>query len=72
MKYLAYKLWNFIRAGHYLLLDWMEWQDAKVWAKDFRPGWVHIATKAKRKEIRMIYRDKIMKAYQRWWEDGKA
>ena len=42
----------------------MEWQDAKYWAKEYRPGWFQIATKAKTKRTRQIYRDKIMQAYR--------
>ncbi len=47
-----------------LFNEWMEWQDAKCWAKEFHPGWVQIATKAKGKTTRQIYRDKITKAYR--------
>ena len=47
-----------------LLYEWMEWQDAKSWAKEYHPGWVHIARKARRKTTRRIYRDKIIRAYK--------
>ena len=50
---------------------WLEWQNAKCWAKEYHPGWVQIATKAKGKTTRQIYRDKIMKAYQGGYDDGK-
>lgn len=51
--------------------DWLEWQNAKYWAEEHHPGWVQIATKAKGKTTRQIYRDKIMKAYQGGYDDGK-
>ena len=43
---------------------WMEWQDAKRWAKAIHPGWVQIATKARSEKTRMTYRNKILKAYR--------
>lgn len=52
------------------LRKWFEWQDAKYWAKEYNPGWVQIATKAKTKRTRQIYRDKIMKAYRGEYDDG--
>ena len=48
--------------------EWLEWQDAKCWAADIHPGWLHIAKKAKRKEVRLLYREKILNAY-RGYED---
>lgn len=48
----------------YAVIKWLEWQDAKSWAKEYHPGWLHIAKKAKSKSVRMLYRDKIMKAYR--------
>ena len=44
--------------------EWLEWQDAKEWVKEFHPGWVQIAKKAKRKSTRLLYREKILKAYR--------
>ena len=44
--------------------EWLEWMDAKCWAKEHHPGWLQIARKASGKETRQIYRDKIMKAYR--------
>ena len=44
--------------------DWLEWQDAKEWVKVFHPGWVQIAKKAKTKRTRLLYREKILKAYR--------
>lgn len=46
------------------LCAWLEWMDAKCWAKEYHPGWVQIATKAKGKTTRKIYREKIMKAFR--------
>jgi hypothetical protein len=57
-----------LRADLYLLrewiCDWMEWQDAKEWAKCFHPGWVQIARKALRGITRKLYREKIIRAYR--------
>lgn len=43
---------------------WLEWQDAKCWAKAIHPGWVQLATKARSVKTRMLFRDKILKAYR--------
>lgn len=43
--------------------DWMEWQDAKVWAKCYHPGWLQIARKAPG-ITRQVYREKILRAYR--------
>ena len=43
---------------------WFEWLDAKCWAKEYHPAWVQLATKAKNKDVRAIYKDKILKAYR--------
>ena len=64
MKYLASKICNFLPAVYDFILSWLEWQDAKFWAKYYHPGWVQIATKAKTKRTRQIYREKIIKAYR--------
>ena len=47
-----------------LFNKWLEWMDAKCWAKEHHPVWLQIARKAKTKKVRQIYRDKIMKAYR--------
>ena len=44
--------------------DWFEWQDAKAWAKVFRPRWVPFATQRRRPELRETYRKKILEAYR--------
>lgn len=43
---------------------WLEWQEAKAWAKNFRPGWLYLATKSKSDSVRVIYRQKIMRSYR--------
>ena len=48
----------------------IEWQDAKCWAEEYHPAWVQLATKARSKEVRLIYRDKILKAYRGEMEYG--
>ena len=45
-------------------LSWLEWQDAKAWAKQYHPGWLQIAKKSRSEEARAIYRDKILEAYR--------
>ena len=57
------QIWYVIK---YAVRSWIEWQDAKAWAKEYHPGWLHLATKSKHMETRQIYRNKIMKAYQGW------
>lgn len=61
------KVINWAKALYYRVLEsiraWNEWQDAKCWAYEFHPGWVHLATRAKTEETRKKYRDKIMLAY---------
>ena len=44
--------------------EWFEWQDARSWAKVYRPAWVHMATKCKNKKTRIYYREKIIAAYK--------
>jgi hypothetical protein len=46
------------------LRSWLEWQDAKCWAKAIHPGWLQLATKARSKKTRNLYKEKIMKAYE--------
>ncbi len=54
-----------------VLDKWLEWQNAKCWANEYHPGWVQIATKARRKTTRQIYRDKIMNAYNGGYDGGR-
>lgn len=44
--------------------EWFEWQEAKIWAQEYRPASLLIATKARRKETRKLYRKKIINAYR--------
>ena len=44
--------------------EWLEWQDAKEWAKCYHPGWLHIARKAPGRITRQVYREKILRAYR--------
>lgn len=60
-------MWNEIKR---YISEWLEWQDARCWAKAIHPGWVQLATQRKRPEIRETYRKKILKAY-RGDENGK-
>lgn len=55
------KMWCVFK---YAVMSWLEWRDAKCWAKDVHPAWVQLATKAKCEDVRIIYRNKILKAYR--------
>lgn len=55
------QLWYTIK---YAFHSWLEWQDAKYWAKAYHPAWVHIATSSKSKEARKSYKRKILMAYR--------
>ena len=46
------------------IYNWLEWQEAKEWAKFYHPGWLHIARKAKGRITRQVYKDKILSAYR--------
>ena len=43
---------------------WMEWQDAKYWAKSYHPGWLHVVRKCKHKATQADYKAKILAAYR--------
>lgn len=48
-----------------MILDWLEWQKAKRWAKVHHPAWLELATSEKVSSYtRLVYRDKIMNAYR--------
>ena len=55
------QIWYVIK---YAVSSWLEWQDAKCWAKEYHPAWVEIVKRTKSEETRMIYRNKILKAYR--------
>ena len=46
------------------IAEWVEWQDAKYWAAEYRPAWVQLARHAAHKETRVYYREKIIAAYR--------
>lgn len=46
------------------LLAWCEWIDAKAWVKDYHPGWIVLATKAKHENVRKTYRNMILELYR--------
>lgn len=52
--------WNDIAQ---IVKAWLEWQDAKNWARKRHPAWVQLATQYKRPEIRETYRNKILDEY---------
>lgn len=55
------QIWYAIK---YAVSSWLEWQDAKAWAKGVHPAWVEIEKRAKSDETRTAYRNKILKAYR--------
>ena len=48
----------------YAVHAWLEWQDAKSWAKAIRPGWLQFAIKSNNTEVRKMYKRKILMAYR--------
>lgn len=48
-----------------LIQSWLDWQDAKSWARKRHPAWVQLATQYKRPEIRETYRNKILDEYSK-------
>lgn len=64
MKYFFEKIYHFLPTVYDFIHSWLEWQDAKCWAKEYHPAWVQLATKAKNKDVRAIYIDKILTAYR--------
>lgn len=61
LKYSIVQLWYQLTTP---ILEWIEWQDAKYWAEDYYPAWLLIATNARTKETRLLYRRKIIAAYR--------
>lgn len=55
------QLWKRIKHSVYV---WLEWQDAKAWAKQYHPAWVEIATQSKSEDARKYYKDMILNAYR--------
>lgn len=48
----------------YMIHQWLEWQDAKCWAREYHPAWVELAAKAPHEETRKEYKRKILCAYR--------
>lgn len=46
------------------VMNWVEWMDAKYWAKQFHPAWVEIATKCHSETARTYYKELILKEYR--------
>ena len=67
------KIINWAKTLYYRALESIqannEWEDAKCWAREFHPGWVYLATRAKREETRKKYREKIILAYLGEYDD---
>lgn len=42
-----------------------EWDKAKEWASESRPGWLYLATQKKRPQLNEEYKQKILDEY-RW------
>lgn len=55
------RLWY---TAKYAYRKWIEWQDAKDWAREYHPAWVELAKKAKHEETRKEYKRKILLAYR--------
>ena len=55
------KIWNTIGDA---VCDWIEWQEAKAWAKKEHPAWVDIATKSKSEDVRKCCKNMILDAYR--------
>jgi hypothetical protein len=50
------------------LYNWLEYQEAKEWAKFYHPGWLQIAKKAPGRITQQVYREKILRAYRGEWD----
>lgn len=48
----------------YAVRSWIEWQDAKAWAKKMHPAWLYLAIKGSKEETRDKYRRKILNEYR--------
>lgn len=48
----------------YAVASWLEWQDAKVWAKEVHPAWLQIATYSHNNNARQCYKQKILITYR--------
>lgn len=43
---------------------WLKWQDVKKWAEGLYPGWLYLATQEKRPELRELYKQRLIEAYE--------
>lgn len=49
----------------YAIHSWIEWQDAKCWAKEYHPAWLAIVQNRRASDYtRQIYKQKILLAYR--------
>lgn len=55
------QLWYTIK---YAIHSWLEWQDAKDWAKEYHSDWLWIAKKSPIEDRRKEYKRKILLAYR--------
>ena len=55
------QLWHIAK---YKMMQWLEWQDAKAWAKMYHPAWLHIAQNCQTDEVRQYYNAKILCEYR--------
>lgn len=55
------QLWYTLKYG---IHSWIEWQDAKEWAREYHPAWLEIAQKARHEDTRKEYKQKILLAYR--------
>lgn len=65
---MGYKKPGYIRQAwwvvKYAIHEWFEWQDAKAWAKVYRPAWLAFAKRANSECVRNEYKRKILMAYR--------
>ena len=65
---MGYKAIGYVRqlwyTAKYAYRKWIEWQDAKDWAREYHPAWLEIATKARHEDTRKEYKQKILLAYR--------
>ena len=57
------KTW-LVQFWYQYIAGWFEWQDAKYWAAEVHPGWLHCYKKCRHKATQAYYKDKILKAYR--------
>ena len=55
------QIWYVIK---HAVTAWIEWQDAKCWAKQIHPAWVEIVKRTKNEDVRKYYKKMILDAYR--------